>query len=62
VVLVVVVVVVVAGARRAVVRFGPKILVFIEGRAVVLVVRVVRGALRRMIGMLDDIDLSIDKV
>lgn len=57
---VVVVVVVAAGVRRAV-RFPPRSLVLRLGRAVVRVarvvrgatVRVVRGAVRRMIGMFD---------
>ena len=47
VLVVVVVVVVVAGAWRAVVRLGPRSLVFRLGRAVVRVARVVRGAVVR---------------
>ena len=57
-VLVVVVVVVVAGARRAVVRFGPRRRVLRLGRAVDRVVRVVRGAERRMRGMLMVVELG----
>lgn len=55
VLVVVVVVVVVAGVRLVVVRLLPSSLVFRLGRAVVRVARAVRGAERRMIGMLIDL-------